>query len=76
MLLALNELAVYLASEVPGINADAVSFSSQWPKLVNTNFEQSPDIKCSLFRKQFTRDDFSKTLQELGLTPSAVSHYL
>lgn len=32
MLLALNELAVYLASEAPGINADAVSFSSQWPK--------------------------------------------
>ena len=32
MLLALNELAVYLASEAPGISADAVSFSSQWPK--------------------------------------------
>jgi hypothetical protein len=26
-----------------------------------------------LYRKQFTRSDFSKTLRELGLTPSAVS---
>ena len=25
------------------------------------------------YRKQFTRSDFSKTLRELGLTPSAVS---
>lgn len=24
------------------------------------------------YRKQFTRSDFSKTLRELGLTPSAV----
>ncbi|KAF5373360.1 hypothetical protein D9615_007365 [Tricholomella constricta] len=53
---SLREVAEFLAGQTLTVDVEAVSFAQHFPRRV----------------KAFNRSDFSKSLKELGLTPSAV----
>jgi hypothetical protein len=70
---ALREVAEFLAGQTLSVDVDTVNFAQHFPRYVTLRcliLHMAVLTMCS--RKQFSRSDFSKTLRDLGLTPSAV----
>jgi hypothetical protein len=68
---ALREVAEFLAGQTLSVDVETVSFAQHFPRYVSLSV-YTGGISHVLCRKQFSQADFSKTLRELGLTPSAV----
>jgi hypothetical protein len=64
-MIALIDVAEWVASENLAYNVDTVTFASTFPRSVD-------HMIMLMYRKTFSRDEMKKTLKENGLTPSAV----
>lgn len=72
---ALREVAEYLASQNPDVDVETVTLAQHFPRYAPVlASSSSTSINVCTGRKTFTRADFSKSLRDLGLTPSAVSY--
>lgn len=71
ILSALQDVAEFVAAQSLSVSVDTVTFTQHFPRygicsiLIGT-------ISTVFSRRPFSRSDFTKTLRELGLTPSAV----
>ncbi len=71
--LALREVAEFLAGQTLSVDVETVMFAQHFPRqVINYVFWHRNLMMLLLDRKAFSRSDFSKSLRELGLTPSAV----
>ncbi|KAK0214962.1 hypothetical protein IW262DRAFT_1465735 [Armillaria fumosa] len=69
----LREVAEFLAGQSLSVDVETVMFAQHFPRQVTTYFFWNRNLLMLLpGRKAFSRSDFSKSLRELGLTPSAV----
>ncbi|KAG6331149.1 hypothetical protein ID866_7941 [Astraeus odoratus] len=69
----LRDVAEFVAAQTLTISVDTVTFTQQFPRCVLGNpYIHVLYIDCLSRRKTFSSSDFTKTLRELGLTPSAV----
>ena len=67
---ALRAVAEYLAAQTLTVDVETVTLTQTFPRYACQLFGLVTWLICD--RKTFDRADFSKSLKELGLTPSAV----